>query len=65
MKITIVVANCCEDSKVAVDNNTSWDPYVKRNTIGHKCTVFDRKITELRRMKDHFSQVARKLMEHK
>ena len=56
MKIAIVVANCCEDSKVAVDYNTGWNTYVKWNTIGHKCTVFDWKITEeLGRMKDHFA----------
>ena len=25
MKIAIVVANCCKDSKVAVDYNTGWN----------------------------------------
>ena len=46
MKIAIVVANCCKDSKVAVDYNTGWYPYLKKKTIGQKYTVFDWNTTE-------------------
>ena len=55
MKISVVVASCCEDSKVAVKGNTGWNAHVKRNTKGRKGTVFDWiKTEELGRMKDHF-----------
>ena len=46
MKIAIVVANCCKDSKVAVDYNTGWNPYLKKKTIGQTYTVFDWNTTE-------------------
>ena len=54
MKVSVVGANCCEDSKIAVNNNTVWNTYVKQITnIYH---FSNGKVTdELKRMKDHFA----------
>jgi len=54
LKISVVTANGVEYSKVAVKDNTSWQPNVNSCHKGREWTAVDLKITEkLRRMKHH------------